>query len=659
MNPSVANHLTTCIICFIRKKYTMSNNFIEDDSADLINQHDQLHEFSMFSKVMGQEISENGGNTDIYTDIDEKPVIVKTLIEDQEETKTKEYICDVCVEVFSHSSGIKEHMGQHKRSRPLYCKRCDQYFVLGDNFSAHKQQHEIEDSVLCPACGKRFKSMGGLAAHMKLHGNKDTFECGICCKCFTSSHLLISHIESHSSTPIYACEICHEGARSLKLLQCHKMNVHNIYNTKIYRYGCTICSKRFKNRPALTTHENKHHVSTGKLPSEKCRQSSNKQFSLVLNQDTHETLNRMNPSMSDTQESMDVSEDDTESQTRNQSMTCMPDNNPDFYKNSNFFSILSDTESEKAGDLSVPVQLIENSSAINNGKDDYIETIKARVDDKDSVTDKVEETSNSSKELISECDVTSSTINSSSETLTSAKDFSHEQGEKLGTFIDKFVADKMGYCDKEVPMEDTETIEENYESKSYTCDLCSHRFEGFKAIKAHMLQHNNLKPHHCARCDLYFVLARNMRTHLIQHEVEDPLVCQLCSEVFHTNEGLNNHNLTHLEYFPFKCDICQRGFQTQSTYNLHMRFHNNTAFECSLCEETFPSKQSLQTHVRNKHFIYDKRYRFGCDQCQMKFRGSDVLKRHKRYSHNMAWSELIPKKLRKQFQRKRGGKGFL
>ena len=146
----------------------MSNNFIGDDSADLINQHDQLHEISMFSKVMGQEISENGGNAYVYTDIDEKPVIVKTLIEDQEETKIKKYICDVCNEVYSHSSGIKEHMCQHKRSRPLHCNRCDQYFVLRDNFSAHKHQHEIEDSILCPVCGKRSKSMGGLAEHMKI-----------------------------------------------------------------------------------------------------------------------------------------------------------------------------------------------------------------------------------------------------------------------------------------------------------------------------------------------------------------------------------------------------------------------------------------------------------------------------------------------------------
>ena len=430
----------------------------------------------------------------------------------------------------------------------------------------------------------------------------------------------MKHIKSHSSTPIYACDICHEGARSMKHLQCHKINVHNIYNTKIYRYGCTICSKRFKNRSALTSHENTHLVSSGRL------------------------------------ENIDVSEDDMDSQIRNEYLTDKAENDLDFNKDSSLLSEESIvTESKLTGDSPV---VIENSSAINNSKEDFMETLEGLSGE--NVEDYVADTDKTG-DVMSESDVASNSSTARPETPTNIEDQGHS-GDQLRNFIDKFVADKVGYNDEKIT-EDTECIEdnseENYELKSYKCDLCSHEFEGCKAIKAHMLQHNNLKPHHCARCDLYFVLARNMRTHLIQHEVEDPLVCQLCNEVFHTNEGLNNHNLTHLEYFPFKCDVCQRGFQIQSTYNLHMRFHNNTAFECSLCQESFPSKSSLQTHVRNKHFIYDKRYRFGCDHCQMKFRGSDVLKRHKRYSHNISWSELIPKKLRKQFQRKRGGKGFL
>ena len=626
---------------------------MSSEIGEATNLQDQYHRINAFSKLMHQEISENGDNAEVYTDTDEKPVITKTYTEQQEETKTKQYICDVCKEVLCNSSNIKEHMRQHKRSRPLHCSRCDQYFVLADNFRAHKKQHEIDDSIPCPECGKRLKSVYSLTTHMKQHEHNEAFECGICCKSFNNATVLVGHMESHSSSPIYTCNICQAGARSQKLLDYHQMKLHNIYNTVIYRFSCKICDTRFKSKSGLYTHKKKHSTSSIKFLSEKVEQLSSKQ-------DNGEPSERT-VTVSEVEDNMDVSENIT-AQVKVKSLT-----NDVQYSNHQDFQCLPDemvAETDRADDLSTHVDVIKivrNSSVINN-TEQSLEKNKNRVD---SVSDIAEENSDNSIEMISECEIADDTSNSHSETPTSIDNANVHKGDELRKFIDRFVADTMGYSDKE---EDNmeyndkdieENIEGNDESKHYKCDLCSHEFEGRETIKAHMLQHNNLKPHYCTRCDLYFVLARNMRSHLVKHEEEDPLVCQLCNELFQTIEGLKNHNMTHQEYFPYKCSICNRGFQTQVTLNMHLRFHTKSAseIECSICLDTFPSKVLLKSHMRKIHFIYDKGkgYIIGCNLCQMKFKSADGLWRHKRYSHNIPWSELLSKNQRRKYKQARGG----
>ena len=656
-----SDRLSNCPECPINE--TISNNFIADGRINF--QNDQSKEINNLSEVMKGEIPENCDYPHVYTDTDENPVLVMTHVERPEETKTKEYKCDVCEAVFCHSSSIKEHMLQHKRSRPLHCSRCDQFFVLGGSLRAHKQQHELEDSVHCPFCSKRCKNVGSLTAHMKSHEKPELYECAICCKSFGQSSGLIKHVQSHTAAPLYECDICHERVSTLKCLEHHKMRVHHIYAITVYPYKCTICDRRFKKRSSLKIHDWKNHSSSGNLSSVRKRWQSVKHVSTTLNLHDHGTLNVLSP-VSETQKCIEVSKDDVEARPGDESMN-VSYNNPDFQKCHDIIrNEPSVKESKQSGDklfesFNANEHTVENSmssfrTVIHDATDDLMDTAVEPADDEDeeSVTDKTDENGGANTDLMLVSEVLSNSGPSRYETPNSIEDHMPDKEDKLGNFIDTFVADIMGYNDEAYEGEDNG---ENKELKSHTCDLCSHEFEGCKAIKEHMLQHNKLTPHYCTRCDLYFVLARNMKAHLNQHEIEDPLVCQLCNEVFHTPEGLNSHSLTHVEYFPYKCGVCQRGFQTQNTYDLHMRFHSNTVFECSICHKNFSLKRDLQTHNRQTHFIYeDKKFRFGCNLCEMKFKAKTPLLDHKRYSHNIQWDELVNTKGVKHYWRHRRDK---
>ena len=575
--------------------------------------------------IMSEDIKRENFETsnNVYIDTDEKPVVTMIQFE-QDAPEAKTFICDVCNAVFCHSSSIKEHMLQHKRSRPQHCSKCDQYFVQGNNFSAHKQQHELENTVQCPVCSKRYKSVDRLTTHMKMHENNESYECGICCKLFGQTSSLVKHMENHTSKPLYQCDICLERVNTLNALEYHKKKVHYIYDVDMYPYKCSICEFGFKKRSELTEHDWETHFSSEKMANLSPKWRNVQYEEPAINEDHHVTQDAS--SVLGIQESMDICTSGNEIHICNESM-----NN---YMINNDADIVSNEIATKNNE-----ELKETGVKLSEG------IVKSRCQDDTSVVDNVgvighesfiivTEYKNNAKSgqgptvpVIAHC---SKDIKTYEEDSVSRESIAHFAGTDMDPDVD------MG-------TQECESGETNG-LKKYECDLCSLQLEGSDAAERHMLEHNKLLPHYCRRCDLYFVLARNMKTHMSQHEADDPLLCQLCNEIFYTAEGLNSHSLTHVENYPYQCDICQRGFQIRSAYDLHIRFHSNTVFQCSVCNKDFAYKQQLESHKRKEHFIYDKSFRFGCDLCKMKFKTKKTLRDHKRYVHKIPWEHLVGSK---------------
>ncbi|XP_077545850.1 uncharacterized protein LOC144158685 isoform X2 [Haemaphysalis longicornis] len=157
-------------------------------------------------------------------------------------------------------------------------------------------------------------------------------------------------------------------------------------------------------------------------------------------------------------------------------------------------------------------------------------------------------------------------------------------------------------------------------------------------------------PYTCSVCKKIFKKKRNLALHSRVHTGERPYVCRFCQKGFTQKKTLITHERVHTGENPFVCSICQKGFKQRDRLVKHARWHTGEKpyfgnknflakmglsnevpqpvgkpFVCSLCEESFPQKQQLVTHMRlhagdKPHF---------CNICQKRFTTKRDLNKHK------------------------------
>ncbi|XP_045162556.2 zinc finger protein squeeze-like isoform X2 [Mercenaria mercenaria] len=122
-------------------------------------------------------------------------------------------------------------------------------------------------------------------------------------------------------------------------------------------------------------------------------------------------------------------------------------------------------------------------------------------------------------------------------------------------------------------------------SQSDRAHMCMTCFKGFRnkpQLTQHELVHNNVRKHVCSYCEKSFK--------------------QICH--------LNQHIRVHTGERPYKCDVegCGRSFAQLSNLNHHKKNHEETVrrdvsrqFRCDVCERSYATKNSLNTHIQKLH----------------------------------------------------------
>lgn len=70
----------------------------------------------------------------------------------------------------------------------------------------------------------------------------------------------------------------------------------------------------------------------------------------------------------------------------------------------------------------------------------------------------------------------------------------------------------------------------------------------------------------------------------------------------------------------FECDTCSRFFTSERARFQHMDDANHFAWQCSICDYTWPSEQDRQKHEERDHFY--------CSDCNRRFQNYNNLKMH-------------------------------
>ena len=83
---------------------------------------------------------------------------------------------------------------------------------------------------------------------------------------------------------------------------------------------------------------------------------------------------------------------------------------------------------------------------------------------------------------------------------------------------------------------------------------------------------------------------------------ENEIVCSLCYLAFTKAQEYKKHVRSHFGQFSIPCSIC--GHECWSLDHLEVHMATHVTFQCPLCNETYPSKLALTTHIRNDHRIF-------------------------------------------------------
>ncbi|KAH8594480.1 hypothetical protein B0O99DRAFT_513835 [Bisporella sp. PMI_857] len=98
--------------------------------------------------------------------------------------------------------------------------------------------------------------------------------------------------------------------------------------------------------------------------------------------------------------------------------------------------------------------------------------------------------------------------------------------------------------------------------------------------------------------------------------------CGTCSKVFHAGwRARENHLRSTGHCAPsFECDSCARYFDSDKARFQHMNALNHFKWECSICDETWPTSSQCTDHEHRDHNY--------CNECERTFINYNNLKMH-------------------------------
>ena len=113
-------------------------------------------------------------------------------------------------------------------------------------------------------------------------------------------------------------------------------------------------------------------------------------------------------------------------------------------------------------------------------------------------------------------------------------------------------------------------------------------------------------------------------------------VCPFCDKKFSEPHIVQKHiEFSHKRKDLFECDDCHLVFQSKQAKEYHKRVHHSeTAIpqKCKVCEKSFPSKVSLQSHAK---YVHSTEKKYSCGMCDSKFKQRKNLRAHFLHVHDI------------------------
>uniref|UniRef100_A0A8C4R8Z9 C2H2-type domain-containing protein n=1 Tax=Eptatretus burgeri TaxID=7764 RepID=A0A8C4R8Z9_EPTBU len=154
----------------------------------------------------------------------------------EREKARRQFVCKMCLQVYSCEKYLQRHIQMHTGTRPFSCRECGRAFLHSSDLRVHMRIHTGEQPFRCQDCGRRFSRSFNLARHRKTHTSR--FRCEECGMCFGHSHTLIRHKRRHTGERPFACKSCGKCfSRSCNMARHRRSNVCTPHNYNCQHYA--------------------------------------------------------------------------------------------------------------------------------------------------------------------------------------------------------------------------------------------------------------------------------------------------------------------------------------------------------------------------------------------------------------------------------------
>ncbi|XP_077295691.1 uncharacterized protein LOC143917933 [Arctopsyche grandis] len=192
--------------------------------------------------------------------------------------------CDICNETFTTHKNLVSHMANHYPNH--ICDLCGKAFVLKEQLTGHMRTHSTE-KLACKICSKVMKK-SSMSRHLRTHsGNNGVYACPSCPQRFVSFSTRINHMAEKHNVDIfrYNCSICSKKFHLANSLTKHVRRCH----FQELNVNCPECGKGFFDKKSLKNHMLKH-TGEKKYQCEVCRKSYGRKCTIIEHMKIHNNI---------------------------------------------------------------------------------------------------------------------------------------------------------------------------------------------------------------------------------------------------------------------------------------------------------------------------------------------------------------------------------
>ena len=181
-----------------------------------------------------------------------------------------------------------------------------------------------------------------------------------------------------------------------------------------------------------------------------------------------------------------------------------------------------------------------------------------------------------------------------------------------------------------------------YQMKGNKCPICNEKFESRSLKMDHFaIKHPDMKMYQCTKCSSRFISVKGLKIHIsTAHGNNVGSICPICGKILKTAAVLKEHISYMHEGKPkpkFKCSLCEESYATKQGLENHMSVHEGKIFQCSNCNEEFNSKNKLESHIAKEH---DRSKLHKCEHCDSSYMTKNGLFRHIAFVHEKTISNM-------------------